>query len=502
MTQDDPSSTAAAPSPSLDAGASAPAEPAPAAESQERFAYGAGAVVFGPAGFVAPRGRFRSEQFVAFRDVTHVAMEPRAVAIGTTRAFLLLGRAELGGDAAAHAFMRALLGRVLALPDGARRREAMARLDRKLTSGAPRIAFALIALASICYALQIWSPAFFELAIYRAQFVALGEHWRSLTTQFLHGNLPHLVVNALAILVAGRFVERATGRAAALFAVGGAALGTMIASSLAHYDEVIGASGIAAGLFGALTALEFFAPQELPAQARVPRALLVAVLLAQLVLDRFLPQLFPAFVPPIAGAAHIGGFAGGALAALLARAAAHGFVRFGAFASAAAAAAAFAALGVQLANPSSSFERQARALLEAPVLNAGELNNLAWAVATSKRPSEEALETAVELAEAAVALTGGAQPTILDTLAEVYFVQGRKDDALDVIDRAIELAPGESYYTEQRRRFSGERAAHDRPEAPHETQPAPREEPGAEDEPDEPEAPEDFELPAGDEITV
>ncbi|MBM4383153.1 MAG: rhomboid family intramembrane serine protease [Deltaproteobacteria bacterium] len=501
MTQDDPSqSEVEGPSPDP---VSPPSDDPEARPTPERFPYGAGEILLGPAGFVAPRGRFRGEQFVAYRDVTHVAMEPRAVAIGTTRAFLLLGRAELGGDAAAHAFTRALLARVLALPDAARRREAMARLDRKLTGGAPRVAIALIALAAICYGLQVASPAFFELAIYRARLVELGEQWRSLTTQFLHGNLAHLVVNSLAILVAGRFVERATGRAATLLAVGGAALGTTIASSLAHYDEVIGASGIAAGLFGALTALEFFAPQELPAQARVPRELLVAVLLAQVALDRFLPQMFPAFVPPIAGAAHIGGFVGGALAALLARAAAQGFVRLGALATAAATAAAFGALGVQLANPSAALERQARALLAAPVVNPGELNNLAWAIATSKRPSEAALATATELAEAAVALTGGAQPTILDTLAEVYFAQGRKEDALEVIDQAIELAPGESYYAEQRRRFAGERAANDRPDAPPE-QPSeprgPRDE--RSDEPDERELPDDFEFPPWDEITV
>jgi tetratricopeptide (TPR) repeat protein len=308
-------------------------------------------------------------------------------------------------------------------------------------------------------------------------------------------------VNGLALLVAGRFVERATGRAATLFAAGGAALGTMIASSLAHYDEVIGASGIAAGLFGALTALEFFAPRELPAQARVPRGLLVVVLLGQVLIDRFLPQLFPAFVPPIAGAAHIGGFVGGALAALLARYAAHGFVRLGALASAAVAAAAFGALGLQLANPSSALERQARVLLAAPRVNPGELNNLAWAIATSKRASESALEAAAELAESAVTLTGGDQPTILDTLAEVYFAQGRADEALEVITRAIELAPGESYYEEQRRRFTGERDANDRPAAPPETLRAPLRSPGGE-EGDDPEPPGELELPPGDEITV
>ena len=143
--------------------ASPTGEPAP-----ERFAYGAHEIAFGPAGFVAPPGRFRREQFVAYRDVTHVAVEPRVVSVGTRHGLLLLGRAELGGDAAAHAFMRALLARVLALPDGARRRDAFARLDRKLTSGPPRVALTLIALSVACFALQQAWPQFYEAAVCRA----------------------------------------------------------------------------------------------------------------------------------------------------------------------------------------------------------------------------------------------------------------------------------------------------------------------------------------------
>ena len=137
-------------------------------------------------------------------------------------------------------------------------------------------------------------------------------------------------------------------------------------------------------------------------------------------------------------------------------------------------------------------------MLEGPEVNPALLNNLAWQIVTARSPSEGALAAAADLAEMAVALTSHREPTILDTLAEVYFAQGRSEDAVSVIDEAIALAPGEPYYAEQRKRFTGERAADDRPEAPPEAEaPATEGAPEAEDRP-----PGDVRLPPGDEITV
>jgi tetratricopeptide (TPR) repeat protein len=140
-------------------------------------------------------------------------------------------------------------------------------------------------------------------------------------------------------------------------------------------------------------------------------------------------------------------------------------------------------------------------MLEGPLVNPGELNNLAWQIATSAHPTQRALATAAELAEMAVTITGRREPTLLDTLAEVYFAQGRTEDALRTIDDAIALAPGVTYYEQQRRRFAGERAANDRPPPPPST---PRQDgdrgvsPRDLDEP----PPGERDLPPGDEITV
>jgi rhomboid protease GluP len=345
-------------------------------------------------------------------------------------------------------------------------------------------------------------PGFYDAAIYRPPLLALGEWWRYAATQFLHVNLVHLVVNAAASLIAGAYVERSLGRMGTLFVAGAAGFGAMFLSRFGAYSELLGFSGVAAGFFGALVALEFFAPSEVPAPARIPRTLLLGAIALQVVVD-LLPRTLPAWASQTAGLAHLGGFLAGGAAALLVRPGTRRLVVSGALLSLLVAGVSFGVVARNLVAPSQSLERQARAMLNRGVLNPGELNNLAWQIATTKDPSQGALDAAVGLAELAVKLTRGREPTLLDTLAEVYFVQGRKDEAVRVIDDAIALTPGESYYAEQRRRFTGERAADDRPEAPAETRQArPREDgaDGGESGPALP--PQEPSLPPGDEITV
>ncbi len=58
---------------------------------------------------------------------------------------------------------------------------------------------------------------------------------------------------------------------------------------------------------------------------------------------------------------------------------------------------------------------------------------------------------------------------MLDTLAEIEFQLGHPERAVEIIQEAIAQAEDEryaAYYREQLRRFRGERAAEDRPDAP------------------------------------
>lgn len=76
------------------------------------------------------------------------------------------------------------------------------------------------------------------------------------------------------------------------------------------------------------------------------------------------------------------------------------------------------------------------------------LNNVAWFCAVYDLDLPEALEAA----QRAVALSPAA-PHILDTLAEVYFRLGKRDQAIQTIERAIELDPETVYYKQQLMRF-------------------------------------------------
>jgi membrane associated rhomboid family serine protease len=495
--------------PAAEVASAAGAEPAGRASAAPRaadppqalsFPYGrrGGAVELGANGFRAPKWPGRSEAFVAYRDVTHTALEPRALAVGTRHGVLLLGRVPLGGGRIAESLAEAIRARVFALPGGAAQRARFERLDARSRARRPGIAALLVVLCALVAVCQQLVPGFYEAAIYRPGLIALGEWWRYAAAQFLHGSTWHLAVNAAATLIAGAYAERSLGRMGTLFVAGAAGTGAMLASRFGGYQELLGFSGVAAGFFGAIAALEYFAPATAPASARVPRGVLLVVIAAQLALDLMPSPPLPDWATHSAGWAHAGGFlAGGAAALLAVRDGARSLVMAGAVASLLAVVVSFGIVAQSVARPGASLERQAREMLAREVANPGELNNLAWQIATSRRPTKSALAQAVELAERAVLLTAAREPTILDTLAEVTFAQGNAERAIELIDEAIALAPGESYYREQRRRFTGERAADDRPEPP----PDPLR-PGAPGERDEPPAPGELDLPPGDEITV
>jgi hypothetical protein len=232
---------------------------------------------------------------------------------------------------------------------------------------------------------------------------------------------------------------------------------------LAGYDEMVGASGMVAGLAGAALWLELRHAGALPAGWRIPRGLFLGALLFD--------ALLPLALPIIAGTAHVAGFAAGAAAAALC--AGRGLRReplrpelLLAVGLVVAIAGASIASAGRLVFGSSAWEGHAERLLEADDPPALILNDAAWLIAIAKRPSERALADAVTLAERAVRATGGRDPNILDTLAEAQWRNGDGRAALDTIDHAIALAPGVPYFREQRRRFAGERAADDRPDPP------------------------------------
>jgi membrane associated rhomboid family serine protease/TPR repeat protein len=74
-----------------------------------------------------------------------------------------------------------------------------------------------------------------------------------------------------------------------------------------------------------------------------------------------------------------------------------------------------------------------------------ELNNVAWALATSPDPSVRNPVAALEYARKAIAAEKDhPSPHVLDTLAEAYYVNGQYEDAVKTEQRALELLTGEN----------------------------------------------------------
>jgi membrane associated rhomboid family serine protease len=394
-----------------------------------------------------------------------VTLDSRALRIGALRGCWRIPRAAFVAPGGALAALSALRARIAALPDGALREERQRALDRRLEEARrPRLGAALALLAALLFFLASRYPVLAAEGVYWGGIGPFREPWRLLTTQLLHDGVTHLALNALGLVALVDLLERQIGLARSALVLAAAGAGSMLGSVLAAYDSVVGASGLVMGAAGALLALELLRPDLLPAQWRLSRRLLIGALVADAVLLWFVPR--------VAHGAHLGGFlAGGAVALALAPGspaalAAGPALRAASLAPLALLLASLGVLAESVAYPGLVAARQGERLLAEEEANAQLLNNYAWTIAVSKQPSEEQLRVALALARRAVRETRRADPNLLDTLAEVYFQSGRADDAVATIEEAIELAPAEPYFREQRRRFVGERAADDRPEPP------------------------------------
>jgi len=410
--------------------------------------------------------RLGGDAFTRYEDVTHLAVGPRALRLGTRSGSFWFRRGDFAEPGAHLLLADGLRARIAALPGGGEQLARMRRLDG--LAAARRRAPVTSALALVCVAvfgLQLVSPAFESDGVFSALLVGLGETWRLVTANFLHATPVHLALNGMGLAVLGAFAERSLGSRGVGPVLALAGLGAMGASYVAGYQHALGASGLVSGLAGALLWLEFRAPEAVPVSWRLPRRLFVGLVAFD--------SLALLAVPGIAHAAHAGGLAAGALGA----AAAGPLLYAGDGRRAGVRALNALALGVLLlagtawlrsvATPNpDAIARRGAALLEEGSAGPEFLNNEAWRIAISEAPSASALEVAQRMAERAAEDTDWSAPAILDTLAELHFLSGRGDRARELALAAIALAPGEPYYREQLRRFEGERAPDDRPPDP------------------------------------
>lgn len=421
----------------------------------------------------AARGFKRSAHF-AYDDLTHLAATAKALLVGTVSGLHIVHARDfadtgLGPEEARERLLARLSGRL----EGEETRRRIERLEAFSDEPArPYAVWGVIALCMIAAMLQLRDEMIEPFAAFVPELFARGEHWRAVTGQLLHGNprFPiHLAMNVAGLAVLGYSVERPLGTPRTLVVLALGAAGTVLGSIYAGYDVVIGASGLVFGFAGAMLALELHYPEALPVYWRMPRRLFMGALLLQFgVIDQLVPFL--------AGEAHLGGFLGGYAAGFLV-----GDSRLdGNEPSRLTMASALTVVALTLAaivtavpllrHEMGALERHALRLLNSPMVRNVDAvqhdNAVAWFIATEGEPTPVALDLAVALADRAVVATARQNPNLLDTLAEALFQADRRLDALLTIDEAIELAPGVPYFVEQRRRFTGERAADDRPDPP------------------------------------
>jgi membrane associated rhomboid family serine protease len=409
--------------------------------------------------------------FTPYEDVTHLAVSRHVLRLGTEPSVYWFARRSFDDPAAPERIASALHAVLSHRPGGDAQLARMAAIDAAAHRRAAPLATLLFAAG--CAAAFGLARALgfevFEAGQFSPLLVADGDLWRATTYALLHHDRAHLLQNLVPLLPLGLLLERALGTSRTACVMLAAAVGGACLAGLVGPSPLIGSSAVVFGLAGALLFVDINRAREIPASARVPRLWLV-VLLLFLALDLVPRPGADPLGPARSVAAHAGGLVGGIAAALLAArpgarlAAARGPSPAGGVA-AALWLLSLAAAGLALAS-GHFLERHATRLVSLPGASPHELNDLAWRIAIAPGSTRPELEAALAAAERAVDETGRREAAVLDTLAELHFLLGRPELAVGAIDEAIAREPEEPYYREQRRRFTGERPAADRPPEP------------------------------------
>lgn len=402
---------------------------------------------------------------IPYEEITHFASAGWGFWLATRKRVLSIRRSRFRDPHGPDQLVRSLSRAIARRPGGLDQLLRISEINDRVRHPSRQIASRGVALACVViYLMQLNDSFVQEVGALIPALVSEGQFWRLVTANFLHGMslIPaHLLFNLLGLLGLAMLVERPLGSRRTAIIMGVSGICAMSVSFAVGYERVVGASGMVMGLAGAALCLELHHPDRLPTWWRVPRLPFFVILVAEGIKD--------ALVPGIAGEAHLGGFVGGYLCTLLIGGPARGpgpWINRMTWAVASLAVTCFVLTIPLLQRHGSAMERYATQLFASTGLDASSDNDFAWRMATESDASVAELAIAQSLAERAVKRTHGEDPDLLDTLAEVYFQRGEIEDALRVIDQAIRVSDGETYYVEQRKRFTGERDADDRPEAP------------------------------------
>ena len=186
----------------------------------------------------------------------------------------------------------------------------------------PRITYALIAANVAMFAVECLAggstniPTLYRLGAMSPWAVTTGQYWRLFTANFLHFGSAHLVLNMLALLALGAFVEVFLGRIQYLFLyllsgiIAFAGVWAMQIGDPVRFQIAVGASGAIMGLLGA--AIAIFLRGMIRDRAAIARRQLLRMLSIvglQVVFDFLTPQ--------VSQSAHLFGLAAGFVIACL-----------------------------------------------------------------------------------------------------------------------------------------------------------------------------------------
>ncbi len=161
------------------------------------------------------------------------------------------------------------------------------------------------------------SHQFFLAGVLQGPLVLEGQWWRLFTYQFLHGGIPHLMMNLFGLVWFGRYVENLYGPLRFLFIfLGSGVLSGLMEMLVSLNEPAVGASGAVLGVFGAGLAATMKLKDVLPPSVRKHELTwMIGLAVTQLFFDQFANHLFPAKAGSeairIAAAAHFGGMLSG-----------------------------------------------------------------------------------------------------------------------------------------------------------------------------------------------
>jgi rhomboid protease GluP len=281
-------------------------------------------------------------------------------------------------------------------------------------------------------------------------FIFQGEWWRFITPILLHIGFLHLLMNSFALYYLGPIVEKIYGNARFLFIYLFSGFAGVLGSFLFSSSISAGASGAIFGCFGALLYV-----------GRVHRQLFFRTMGYNIVAVIIINLIFGFIVPGIDNAGHIGGLAGGFLAALIVSLPKHTRYRerlIGLLVSAVLLAGGFLygfsarnlekdinyALGVaQKFNEEEQYEQAVRVLEpfeENNIQNSGIYFLLSYAQIKSND-----LETGKKNLEKAVQADASFHEAYYN-LALIYFNEGKVEQAQTAIEKAVKLQPQNKQY--------------------------------------------------------